>query len=87
MLWARRKYYDRLDRLNIVLITDDEQHKNTGHLCRYLRDTDGMRLGIISVGQIVSDTYKTLGDLAVRIENQEDMPKIEQLLNIITTEG
>lgn len=87
LLWARKKYYDRLDRLNIVLITDDEQHRNTGHLCRYLRDTDGMRLGIISVGQTVTDTYKTLGDLAVKIENQEDMPKIEQLLNIITTEG
>tara|TARA_R100000306_G_C4373299_1_gene140900 strand:+ start:225 stop:2144 length:1920 start_codon:yes stop_codon:yes gene_type:complete len=87
LLWARKKFYEKLDRLNIILITDDEQHKNTGHMCKYLRDESGMRLGVISVGDIKSGTYNTLGDLAVRVKDMSEIPKIQNLLDIVTTEG
>ena len=87
LLWVAEKYYDRLERTNIILVTDDDQYGNTGDLTKYMRETMGVRLGVICVGEEHRGSYSNFPkQFYSNIEKLGDLDKLQSVINIVTLE-
>lgn len=88
LLWVSERYYDRLERTNIILVSDDQQPDSTGHLAKYMRETMGVRLGVVCVGNTQWNTYVNFpSQFFAQVKTLEDLDKLQSIIDIVTLEG
>ena len=88
LLWVSERYYDRLERTNIILVSDDQQPDSTGHLAKYMRETMGVRLGVVCVGNTQWNTYVDFpSQFFAQVKTLEDLDKLQSIIDIVTLEG
>ena len=85
LLWLADKLFDRLDRTNVLLISDDEQGYGVGDVCSYLRQKESMSLGLVQVGHGTRNWMRDFpSDFSMKIRSLEDIKEVRSIVDRVT---